>query len=205
VADRSATGAVFTGLAISDEASGDRLFAANFAGREIDVFDGTFQFVNSFTDPNMEAGYAPFNVQAIGDRLFVAYAVIGDDGDEVKGAGLGIIDVFDFDGNVVQRFASHGELNAPWGMALAPRNFGKFSNALMVGNFGDGHISAFNMTTGAFLGQLTEKNGKEIEIEGLWGIAFGTGAKSNTLFFAAGIDDEQHGLLGAIQKVGNNK
>jgi uncharacterized protein (TIGR03118 family) len=205
VADRSGTGAVYTGLAISDEASGDKLFAANFAGREIDVFDGTFQFVTSFTDPNMEAGYSPFNVQAVGDRLFVAYAVVGDDGEEEAGAGLGIIDVFDFDGNVMQRFASHGTLNAPWGIALAPRNFGQFSNALIVGNFGDGHLSAFNMTTGEFLGQLADKRGEPIEIEGLWGIAFGTGAKSNTLFFAAGIDDETHGLFGSIRRQSNGQ
>jgi uncharacterized protein (TIGR03118 family) len=205
VADRSVHEAHYTGLAISDEGSGDFLFAANFAGAEIDMFDGSFQFMRSFTDPNMEQGYGPFNVQAVNGQLYVTYAKIGDDGEEEKGLGLGIVDVFDFNGNLVRRFAEHGQLNAPWGVALAPRNFGEFSNMILIGNFGDGHISAFDPTTGEFKGQLSTRQGEPIEIEGLWGISFGTGNKSNVLFFNAGIDDEEHGLFGAIKRQGNSQ
>jgi len=199
-ADRSAAGAVYTGLAISDEASGNFLFAANFAARTIDVFGGDFHFVRSFTDPNMEAGYSPFNLKAIGNQLFVAYAKVGDDGDEEKGVGLGIVDVFDFAGGFVKRFASHGTLNAPWGFAVAPRNFGELSNMLLVGNFGDGRINAYDPTTGAFAGQLADRSGAPVEIEGLWSIEFGPSRKSNVLFFTAGIEDEEHGLFGALNK-----
>jgi uncharacterized protein (TIGR03118 family) len=201
-ADRSAEGAHYTGLAISDDASTPLLFAANFAGGTIDVFDTSFQFVRSFTDPNMEEGYSPFNIVQINGQLFVAYARPSDDGDEETGPGLGIIDIFDFDGNVVRRFAEHGTLNAPWGMALAPSRFGEFSNMVLIGNFGDGHIGAFDMRTGELKGQLAGKDGTPIEIEGLWGLTFGVGAKANTLFFAAGIDDEEHGLVGTIRKQG---
>ncbi len=203
-ADRSAQGAVYTGLAISDESAEPQLFAANFAGGTVDVFDSSFQYVRSFTDPDMEEGYAPFNVQEINGQLYVAYARPSEDGEEEVGAGLGIIDTFNYDGTLVRRFASHGTLNAPWGMAAAPSRFGEFSNMILVGNFGDGRINAFDPRTGEFQGQLSDSDGTPIEIEGLWGIAFGVGKKENVLFFAAGIDDEEHGLVGFIRKRGQN-
>lgn len=203
-ADRSAEGAVYTGLAISDESAEPLLFAANFAGGTVDVFDSSFQFVRSFTDPDMEEGYAPFNVQEINGRLYVAYARPSEDGEEEVGPGLGIIDAFNYDGTLIRRFASHGTLNAPWGMTAAPSRFGEFSNMILVGNFGDGRINAFDPRSGEFQGQLSDKDGTPIEIEGLWGITFGVGKKENVLFFAAGIDDEEHGLVGIIRKQGQN-
>jgi uncharacterized protein (TIGR03118 family) len=212
--DNSAFGAVYTGLALGSNASGQFLFGANFTGGSIDVFDSTFapaSLAGSFTDPTLPAGYAPFNIQNIGGNLYVAYAELGPGGDEETGIGKGLVSVFDTNGNFVRRLAtgsdaggSLGELNAPWGFALAPSDFGVLSNALLVGNFGDGHINAFDPATDAFLGQMLASNGSPVEIEGLWGIAFGNGGNGgihNRLYFAAGIDDEQHGLFGSLQVI----
>lgn len=201
VVDNSNAGAAYTGLAIID----DHLFAANFGAGTVEIYDKSWQLVGTFTGPNIPAGYSPFGIQAINGEVFVAYSVKSGD-DELPGEGLGIVDVFAEDGTFLRAFAEFGPLNAPWGMALAPRNFGVFSNAVLVGNFGDGRINAFNASTGEFLGPLMANRNEPIEIEGLWGIIFGNGdqsGKSNRLYFAAGINDEENGLLGWIGSRGN--
>ncbi len=158
----------------------------------------------AFVDPNIPANFSPFNILTLGGRLYVAYAQKEEDGDdEVAGPGLGIVDAFDTSGHLLQRVATGGTLNAPWGMAIAPANFGDFSGSLLVGNFGDGTINAFNPTSGAFLGQLRTPDGQILVIDGLWGIAFGNGSTaqnlpSNTLFFAAGPNGEENGVFGRI-------
>jgi uncharacterized protein (TIGR03118 family) len=196
--------AVFKGLAIS----GDTLYATDFHNGRVDVFDGSFMQVNApgaFADPSLPAGYAPFGIQVIGSNVFVTYGKqAADRMDELDGAGLGFVDRYDLAGHLLGRVASHGDLNAPWGIAWAPAGFGRFSGDLLVGNFGDGHITAFQMTnTGKFVeaGQFTDRNGTTIAIDGLWGIGFGNGAAAGpttTLYFAAGPDDESHGLFGRI-------
>jgi uncharacterized protein (TIGR03118 family) len=200
-------GAVYKGLATGVNARGQPLlFAANFRAGSVDVFDQNFQPVRvqgGFRDPNIPAGYAPFGIENIGGRLFVTYAQQDDDRhDPVAGPGLGFIDVFDTDGVLQQRFASQGPLNSPWGVAQAPADFGGFGGAVLVGNFGDGRINAYDPASGAFLGQFTDGAGNPITIDGLWGLSFGNGHQSgptNVLYFCAGTDHEQHGLFGEIQ------
>jgi uncharacterized protein (TIGR03118 family) len=205
--DNSASGASYTGLALATDPSGRTfLYAANINAGTIDVFDAQFHPVsnaNAFHDPALPAGYAPFNVQNLGGQLFVTYARVDPTGmDASSGPGNGVVDVFDSTGNFLYRFASGGTLNAPWGLALAPADFGKFGGALLVGNNGDGHINAFDVNTGAFLGQLTDTSGNTLAFDNLWGLSFGNGhlaGDENTLFFTAGIDNEQHGLFGSIR------
>jgi uncharacterized protein (TIGR03118 family) len=204
--DGSATATVYKGAAIAAQGSANFLYAADFHNGKVDVFDAGFHKVattGGFTDPTLPAGYAPFGIQAIGNRIYVSYAKQDAQAhDEIGGAGLGAVDVFDTAGNLVKRLiASGGALNAPWGLAIAPADFGPFSNALLVGNFGDGKINAFDPTTGAMLGTLSKANGSAIVIDGLWGIAFGNGLNdqpTNTLFFTAGPGDEAHGMYGRI-------
>lgn len=202
--DNSASGAVYTGLALGSAGAGSFLYAANFAGGSIDVFDTGFSLTSlggGFTDPNLPSGYAPFNIQNLGGQLYVTYAQVGLNGEAVTGAGLGIVDVFDTDGSLVRRIAGGGALNAPWGLALAPSDFGEFSNDLLVANVGDGLINAFDPLTGQLLGQLTDGAGNPIAIGGLRGIGFGNDDNAgahNVLFFAAGIDGGAHGLFGAL-------
>ncbi|HZW72499.1 MAG TPA: TIGR03118 family protein, partial [Caldimonas sp.] len=157
----------------------------------------------AFTDPQLPAGFAPFGIQAIGNQIIVTYAK--QDAQAAKavfGAGIGAVDVFDTAGTLTARLvAAGGMLNAPWGIALAPANFGTFSNDLLIGNLGDGRINAFDPMTGAWLGALADGNGTPIAIDGLWGIAFGNGINSqptNTLFFAAGPNNETNGVYGRI-------
>jgi uncharacterized protein (TIGR03118 family) len=201
VINNSGVKANYKGIAIA----GDRLFATDFRNGRIDAFDSAFAPITTtggFTDPNLPAGFAPFNVQAIGSELYVTYAVPDAEGkDDVPGAGNGVVDVFDSNGTLIRRLASQGVLNSPWGLALAPADFGPLSNALLVGNFGDGLINAFDPTTGAPLGTLNGTDGMPIHIDGLWGLGFGNGmdaGPTNTLFFAAGPDDEEHGLFGSV-------
>jgi uncharacterized protein (TIGR03118 family) len=207
VADRSNVGAIYKGLAIADTASGPRLYAADFHNARIDVFDGSFGLVpgGGFVDPSLPAGYAPFNVQTIGDRVFVAYAKQDADAeDEVAGQGTGFVDAYDLAGNLLERVAQHGQLNAPWGLALAPEGFGRFGGDLLVGNFGDGQINAYEeLPNGHFAhrGELRGSDGKPLSIDGLWALRFGNGAAAgptDTLFFTAGPDEESHGLFGSI-------
>jgi uncharacterized protein (TIGR03118 family) len=197
--------AVYKGLAIGAYNGANYLYAADFRNNRVDVYDANWQkatLPGSFADPNLPASYAPFGIQTIGDRIYVAYAQRETGGnDDVKGAGLGIVDVYDTAGNMVKRLVTGGALNAPWGLAMAPTNFGDFSNALLVANFGDGKINAYNPTTGALIGTLQKSDHTPIVIDGLWGIAFGNGVNNqptNTLFYTAGPGDEAHGAYGRI-------
>jgi uncharacterized protein (TIGR03118 family) len=203
------TGAIYKGLAIAGKGKDALLYAADFHNAKIDVFDEAFAKVTApggFVDPNLPAGFAPFNVQEIAGRIVVAYAKQDADAeDEVAGAGLGYVDVFDTSGHLLRRLISQGNLNAPWGLALAPRHFGAFSGDLLVGNFGDGAIDAYDPRTGQLQGPLMNKDGNPIKINGLWALRFGNGTfgTPTTLIFSAGIGDEDHGLLGEIVAKGS--
>jgi uncharacterized protein (TIGR03118 family) len=207
-ADRSSVDASYKGLAIANTSSGQRLYAADFHNARVDVFNGSWGLVDSpgaFVDPALPSGYAPFGIQAIGSRIFVAYAKQdADAADEVAGQGLGFVDVYDTDGNLLERVAQHGQLNAPWGLALAPASFGRFGGDLLVGNFGDGAINAYEeLPNGHFehRGRLRGTDGAPLVIDGLWALEFGNGAAAGptgTLFFTAGPDEESHGLFGSI-------
>ena len=210
--DRSTVGAgaVYKGLTFGRSNGSDFIYATNFRFGSVEQFDANFHLVRSFTDkklantcPLPNQCYAPFGIQNIGGKLFVTFALQdAAHHDDASGAGHGFVDVFDTNGNLLQRLISHGHLNSPWGLALAPSNFGQFSKALLVGDFGDGLINAYDPNSGAFLGQLTNKRGAAIVIDGLWGLAFGNGAsagETDELFFTAGIGGEAHGLFGKIQ------
>jgi uncharacterized protein (TIGR03118 family) len=207
VADNSADGAVYKALALGHNSQGNFLYATNFHNATVDVFDRHFhqvQLAGSFTDPDIPAGFAPFGIRNINGTLFVTYALQKgpDNHDDQAGPGNGFIDEFDTNGNFLRRFASGGALNSPHGMAVAPADFGAFRNALLVGNFGDGRINAFDLKTGRFLGQLSDAGGHPLTNVGIWGMTFGNGAggtRTDTLYFAAGINGEQDGLFGAIR------
>lgn len=200
--DNSAAGAIYKSMALAATPHGSRLYAANFGQGVVEMYDGRFHGVKSFTDSSLtNASYAPFGIRNLGGHLFVTFAfkAAPDDGDETGGPGLGYVDEFDLEGNLVRRFASQGTLNAPWGLALAPHKFGKFKNALLVGNFGDGAVNAYDPHTGAFLGQLEDEHGNVIRIEGLWGLTAGPGPAGPSVYFTAGPGDENHGLLGMLK------
>lgn len=218
MADRSSAGAVYKGLATGTRSQGPLLYAADFGNGKVDVFDGNMNLValpGAFTDGNIPAGFAPFNIQNLAGSLYVTYArQDADHHDDVAGPGNGYVDVYDLNGLLLQRLIAAGPLNSPWGLAIAPGSFGDFGGALLVGNFGDGAINAFDPVSGRFLGALQDGTGAVIHISGLWGLMFGNGSRanpaaapsggdSNTLYFAAGIagpdDVESHGLLGTIQ------
>ena len=201
VANRTSQNAVYKGVAIGSSGGANFLFATDFHNNRVDVFNASFGFVKSFTDATIPAGYAPFGIANINGQLYVTYAKQLGPGnvDDAPGAGNGFVDVFNTDGTFVKRFASNGTLNSPWAVVLAPATFGAFGGEILVGNFGDGRISAFNATTGAFDDYVRKADDKDVmEIDGLWGLAFGTGAASTTLFFASGPNDEAHGLVGMI-------
>lgn len=206
--DNSHENAVYKGLAIAGTGATFQLYATDFRNRRIDVFDGTFKPVKkigAFEDPNLPADYAPFGIQNINGDLYVTYAK--QDAarhDDVPGAGEGFVVVYDASGKLIRSVAERGALNAPWGVALAPASFGRFGGAILVGNFGDGAINAYEPRTGSHLGSLMDTDGKPICISGLWGIAFGNGVDSqpaNALFYAAGPGDESHGAYGVLQPV----
>jgi uncharacterized protein (TIGR03118 family) len=189
-------GASYTGLALANNGSGNYLYAANNLGG-IDVFNSSFAKVSlsgtSFVDPNLPAGYTPYNIQNIGGDLYVQYS----DG----GLG-GIVDVFDANGNFLQRLITGGSLDNPWGITLAPAGFGSFGGDLLVGNNGNGEINAFNPTTGAWIGTLDNNSGTPIVNSGLWALEFrtgGTGVNTDALYFTAGINGQKDGLFGSIQ------
>jgi len=192
--------AVYTGLAITTGAGGDFLFAANFAQRRIDVFDGGWNLQNSpgaFVDRNVPAGFAPYNIQNLGGVLYVTYARRATGNSAVPGAGRGFVDVFDVRGNLLNRLVRRGRLDAPWGLQIAPAGFGRFGGSLLVGNTGDGRINAYSPVTGRLIGTLRSGNG-QIRIGGLHGLLFGNGTAGRrmTLLFTAG--KGRNSRLGAI-------
>jgi uncharacterized protein (TIGR03118 family) len=199
---------VYKGSAFATLSGNSYLYAANFRSGNIDVLKGANgepDLVGKFTDPGLPNGYAPFNIQNLGGTMYVTYAL--QDGlkhDEVPGAGRGFVDSFDPQGNFIARIASGGALDAPWGLAIAPGSFGALAGALLVGNFGDGRISAYDPTSHAFLGQLAALNGTSLEIEGLWALAPGNGGSAGStslLYFTAGPQDESNGLFGVLSPV----
>ncbi|WP_293907121.1 TIGR03118 family protein [Phenylobacterium sp.] len=201
--NNSAAGAVYKGLALSNDGATNRLYAADFHGGNVEVYDDSYTKTGTLTDPTLAAGFAPFNVQVLGGELYVTYARQDAAGhDELAGAGLGYVDVFSLSGAFNRRIASPGgEINAPWGLAIAPGSFGAFAGALLVGNFGDGTISAFNKTSGAFLGKLPGGGGAPLVIDGLWALLPGNGAAggdADKIYFTAGTDGETHGLFGSL-------
>ena len=186
-------GAHFTGIAY--DAASNQLFVADFSHNAVIVLDNAFNKVASFTDPNIPAGYAPFNVAVLNGKLYVAYGKQNGD-DAQEGAGLGYVDVFTTAGAFEKRLISNGVLNAPWGLAIGPSTFGDYAGKLLVGNFGEGHVNAFDPETGTLLGTLKQPNGKSIQLEHLWQLDdTGNGA----ITFAAGMRRERHGLIGMIQ------
>lgn len=200
--DNSTNGAVYKGAAMAWTHDGPRLYVANFKGGTVEVYDGDFELVKSFKDTNAPAGFAPFGIREINGQLFVTLAKQKgpDKMDDEAGPGNGYVDVFDTQGNFVRALAAQGTLNSPWGLALAPKRFGKFSHALLVGNFGDGRINAFDIRTGHFLGQLDDAQGNPLVIEGLWGLTFSFGGEGQPfLYFTSGPGGESHGLFGAIR------
>jgi uncharacterized protein (TIGR03118 family) len=199
------TQASYKGLALGGSGTGHLLYAANFAGGRVDVFDGAFKPVTvpgGFSDSHLPAGYSPFGIQAINGDIYVTFAKRDPQtNEEEKGVGRGFVDVFDPNGNLVSRLISRGVLNAPWGIALAPKSFGEFGGALLIGNFGDGTINAYGPISGRFLGTLRDQHGRRLHADGLWGMAFGNGISgqpSNALFYAAGPNDEEDGAYGTV-------
>jgi uncharacterized protein (TIGR03118 family) len=201
--------AAYTGLALASDGGNNFLYAANFAARTIEVFDRTFTQVTNkpFNDPYLPADYSPFNITAIGDKLYVMYAKVGPDGRDEKGIGKGVVNIFSTSGVLLKRLATKGQLNAPWGAAQATANFfdtnatGDDENAILIGNFGDGRILAYS-SDGVFLGYL-RMNDKPVEIEGLWEIRFAPTTSTvdqNRLYFAAGPNNEADGLFGYLIK-----
>ncbi|MBV8801309.1 MAG: TIGR03118 family protein [Alphaproteobacteria bacterium] len=192
--DDSGEGAVYTGLAIDSTLT--HLYAANFTKNEVSVYDNTFTETGSFTDKNLPKNYAPFNVAVLNGKVYVAFAKRKKSGDEKHGKGLGYVDVFDLSGNLQKQLIATGDLNAPWGMTIAPSGFGGLDGKLLVGNFGDGSIHAYDVDSGAEVATLKGADGKTLKIDGLWTIDAGPGSN---VAFTAGPDDETHGLYGLIQ------
>lgn len=196
--NNSASGAVYTGLAITNNASGNFLFAADSWNNKVDMYDGNFKLVSSFTDPTVAAGFAPFGIQDIDGLLYVAFA-------SQSGGPGGYIDIFSESGLFLKRLAQGSPLNQPWGFAAAPPNFGPLSNTLLVTNNlnGSGTINGFNALTGQFVGPVKDASGANIKIDQLWGITFGDGSANNGsknhLFFTAGPSNNQAGLFGVIE------
>jgi uncharacterized protein (TIGR03118 family) len=199
--------AVYKGLAIGTSGGATFLYATNFNGSTIDVFDSNFHAATldgNFSDSGIHAGFAPFGIANLNGDLYVTYAKRNAAGhDDIAGPANGYVDVFDTSGHLLRRAATRGRLNSPWGVAIAPSNFGPFSGDLLVGNFGDGRINAVDPATGEFLGQLRNADNRPITIDGLWALAFGGGpgtssGPTSSLFFTAGIDGESHGLFGVL-------
>ncbi|MGH8499068.1 MAG: TIGR03118 family protein, partial [Methylococcales bacterium] len=205
---------IYKGLALAGNGTNHFLYATDFHNAKVQVFDNTFNWINptttlgcNFSDPTIPAGFAPFGIQNINGVLYLSYAKQdADKKDDVADPGHGYVNIFDANGCLIRRFASRGPLNSPWGIALAPANFGKHGDRLLIGNFGDGAINSFGLEGGEFRGRLRNQNGAKILIDGLWGLAFGNGVLSqptNTLFFTAGPNHEANGLYGKLEAVKN--
>jgi uncharacterized protein (TIGR03118 family) len=198
----AADGAVYKGLTIATDASGHtHLYAANFRAGTVEIYNPDFSVAGTFTDPQLTAkGYAPFDVQVLNNELYVTFAKQdASRHDDVAGQGRGFVDVFNLDGTPglpggQSRLISRGQLNAPWGLAIAPSTFGSLGGSLLVGNFGDGHINAYNIYSGAFIETLLRRKDQPLEFNGLWSLFF----FDHKLYFTAGIVDEAHGLFGFI-------
>ncbi len=201
-------GAVYKGLALANNGTANRLYATDLHNAKVDVFDTHFQKVTmagTFADPMIPAGFAPFGIRAINNQLYVTYAKQDATArDEVLGAGLGYVNLFDANGQLIKRVASAGVLNAPWGIALAPSGFGSVAGDLLIGNFGDGTINSFDPVSGASLGAVTLANGNKLAVPGLWDLAFGNGAPNqpaSALFYTAGPNNQVDGVFGRIDAV----
>jgi uncharacterized protein (TIGR03118 family) len=205
---KSPAGAVYKGLALNSDSSNNNqnpvLYAANFNDGKVEMYDSSFARTKTFTDPTLPAGYAPFNVSVMNGKLYVTFAlqdVPGNGHDDVAAPGNGFVDVFDLQGNLLTHLISQGHLNSPWGMVIAPPTFGPLSGDLLVGNFGDGRINAYDPTTGAFESTLLGADGRFLSITDLWALTVGNGTNGgdpNTLFFTAGLEEEKHGLFGSL-------
>jgi len=197
--------AVYKGLAMASSGGKPYLYATDFHDNRIDVFDSNFApatLSGNFTDPGLPAGFAPFGIQAFGSLLYVTYAMQDAAAhDDVRGAGNGFVDVFTSSGHMVKRLITRGALNSPWGLVIAPSRFGSLSHDLLVGNFGNGIVNAYDPSTGSFRGTLLGPGRQPIRNDGLWGLRFGNGVtgSTHTLLFTAGIDDESDGLFGEIR------
>lgn len=195
-------GALYKGLALVTTPGGKFIYASNFRFGTVDVFDSHFNLVNSFSDPTVPTGFAPFGIHNIGGKLYVTYAKQGPGKeDDAARPGNGFVDVFAPNGDLLQRLVSGGKLDSPWAVTLAPATFGAFGGDILVGNFGNGRINAYDPTTGEFQGELSSPGGGPITIDGLWGLRFAPatpGATANTMFFTAGLNDEADGLFGTI-------
>jgi len=208
VADRSSEAAIYKGLAIASTDAGQRLYATDFHNARVDVFNGNFHLLDipgAFVDPAIPDGYGPFGIQNLGGRIFVTYAKQDADAeDDSAGLHRGFVDMYSARGKLLGRVASRGPLDSPWGLAMAPGGFGRFGGDLLVGNFGDGTINAYELGSNgsAHEGTLRRPNGHVVGIDGLWALSFGNGGPAGAkgrLFFTAGPDDESHGLFGRIK------
>jgi uncharacterized protein (TIGR03118 family) len=199
--------AVYTGLAIAQSGGANYLYAADFEHRNIDVYDKSWHLVHldgAFDDPNLPNSYAPFDIQALNGKLYVMYAQQSHKNpDEETDRGSGFVDVFDTSGHLEQRLIRGNHLKSPWAIVMAPADFGPFGGMLLVGGFASGHIAAYDPDTGKFMGELNGAGGKPTVIDGLWGMVKGNGTAGdkNAVYFAAGIDDETHGLFGSLRFV----
>jgi uncharacterized protein (TIGR03118 family) len=191
-------GAVYKGLALLSDDGAPHLFAADFSQGKVEVFNSQFKQISSFTDPSLPPGYAPFNVQALNGKVYVTFALQNAaKHDDVAGAGHGFVDVFDMEGHKIKTLVSGGPLNSPWGLTIAPESFGKkLEGALLVGNFGDGKINAFDPHTGEFLGTVNSPGGAPVTIDGLWALRQGP---DGSVIFSSGPDGETHGLVGVVR------
>jgi uncharacterized protein (TIGR03118 family) len=195
-------GANYKGLALATTPNGKFIYATSFRFGTVDVFDNHFSLVNSFTDPTIPAGFAPFGIHNIGGKLYVTFAKQGPGkDDDAARPGNGFVDVFSPNGDLLQRLVNRGRLDSPWAVTLAPPTFGAFGGDILVGNFGDGRINAYDPTSSEFQGELSGPGGGPIAIDGLWGLRFAPatpGGTRNTLFFTAGLNHEADGLFGTI-------
>ncbi|MDP1608786.1 MAG: TIGR03118 family protein [Chlamydiales bacterium] len=200
-ADASSSGAVYKGLDfVKHRCGAQSLWVADFHNAVIDIYGGSFNYVKSIRDYWIPDGFAPFNIRFLNNWVYVAYAkqLPPANHDDDPGVGNGYVDVFSPCGSLIKRLISGGNLNSPWGLAIAPNTFGDFSGALLVGNFGDGFINAYDSQTGVFLGELTDPSGNPIQIDGLWALVFDS---NGTLYFSSGPNGETNGLVGTITLV----